>query len=159
MTPQQTEILVGILKGRTVAALGTLQGGAPSVSMAPYVFLPDGSRVIIHVSTLSAHTRNLLADGRVGLLIMDAEGDGIPAQGLPRISLSGEAKVLTAGTAEHDEAKATYLGRFPDAAMLFDLEGFRLFEIRPTQVRFIAGFGQAITLAPASLAHALRSAV
>jgi len=50
----------------TVAALGTLHQGAPSVTMTPYALAADRLAFLVLVSGLSAHTRDMLADPRVG---------------------------------------------------------------------------------------------
>ena len=75
-------LLVSLVRSRTVAALGTLHAGAPFVSMVPFAVLPAGDAFVIHVSRLAAHTRDMLDDPRVSLLITQAEGEGVPAQAL-----------------------------------------------------------------------------
>jgi len=49
-------IFHGLLKG-LVASLGTLHGGAPSVSMVPVAPAADGPGFLIHVSRLTRVTR------------------------------------------------------------------------------------------------------
>jgi len=69
MNAESNESLARLVRARSTAALGTLHGGAPYVSMVPYAIAADGSGLLIHVSTLAAHTKDMLADARVSLLI------------------------------------------------------------------------------------------
>lgn len=75
-----------------VAALGTLHHGAPSVSMVPYAISEDPFAFIVLVSTLSAHTREMLADPNVALLIMEPETDTKQPHTLARVSMHGKAE-------------------------------------------------------------------
>lgn len=149
--------LRALLTGRSVAALGTLHSGAPYVSMVPFALLEDGSAFVIHVSGLAAHTRDMLADPRVGLLVMGSEQAGVPPQALPRVTVLGSAIRLGPESAEHARAREAYLKRFPDSAPIFELGDFSLFAIAPTSGRFVAGFAQAVSLTPESLSGAVKA--
>ena len=141
-----------ILRGQTIASLGTLHAGEPAVSMVP--FAAAGGALVIHVSRLSSHTADMLAHATVGLLIVEANADDVLPQARARLSISGEAQRLTDGP-EEDGARAAYLERFPDAAPIFELGDFSLFAIRPRSVRVIGGFGRAATLSPEQIASLL----
>src|SRR5262249_11321577 len=103
-----------LLASRSVAALGTLHDGAPYVSMVPFALLPDGSGFLIHVSELSAHTGDMLADPRVSLLVKAPESPERSAQELPRVTIVGRARPVPDPSDEYDAGKACYLARFPD---------------------------------------------
>jgi putative heme iron utilization protein len=146
-----------LISRQTVASLGTLHSGAPYVSMVPFALLDDASAFVIHVSLLAAHTRDMLADPRVSLLVMDAPSENVPPQALPRISVAGTALQLSADSPAVSPAREAYLTRFPDSAPMFELGDFSLFVITPSSVRWIAGFGQALSLTPESFAKAAKS--
>jgi heme iron utilization protein len=146
-----------LVTSRSTAALGTLHSGAPYVSMVPYALLSDGSAFIVHVSLLAAHTRDMLADPRVSLLISEPERAGVSPQALPRVTVLGTARRLPRESPEEAASRDAYLARFPDAAPMFGLGDFSLFAITPTAVRWVAGFAQARSLTPASFAAAVRS--
>jgi putative heme iron utilization protein len=129
-----------------VAALGTLHDGAPFVSMVPVVPAPDGSGLLIHVSRLAQHTRDLLADGRVSLMFMQPLDPGQDPLALPRLTLPGAAEVIPAESPAHAQAAEAYLARFPQAELTLGLGDFSFFRIRPTSGRLVSGFGQAISL-------------
>ena len=157
MADSFAEPLRRLLSGRSIAALGTLHDGAPFVSMVPFALAEDGSAFFVHVSALAAHTRDMLADPRVSLLVVDAESPGAPPQALPRLTVVGTAAQLAADSPERSRARAFYLVRFPDAEPMFDFADFSLFAIRPTSLRWVGGFAQAQSLTPASFAAAVRS--
>jgi len=146
--------LRGLVTSRATAALGTLHSGAPYVSMVPFVMLSDASAFIVHVSRLAAHTKDMLAEPQVSLLIAEPEREGVSPLALPRVTVVGTARQLPTDSPQHALARRAYLARFPEAAPIFGLGDFSLFAITPTSVRWVAGFGQARSLTPASFARA-----
>ena len=140
-----------------VAALGTLRDGAPSVSMVPYAILEKPFAFIVLVSTLAAHTREMLADGNVGLMIMEPESEVRPAHTLARVSMQGRAEPIAQDNPRYAAVRAVYSARFPDMVELFELGDFTLFAIVPTAVRVVMGFAQAASVTPESLAESVRA--
>ncbi len=154
MNAEMTEALARLLRSRTTAALGTLHAGAPHVSMVPYAIAAEG--FLVHVSTLAAHTKDMLADARVSLLVAEAEGEAKSPLGLERVSVQATAEQVAAGAARLPEFRTAYLARFPDAGQMFGFADFSIFLIRPVSARFVAGFGQAHSLSAESLLQILR---
>ncbi len=158
------DLLRRLVRNRTVAALGTLDAGDPFVSMAPYVLHGTGADFLIHVSGLSAHTRQMLEHPRVSLMVTTAEGavaeDGtaIQPQALPRVTAQGDATRLDSNSDRYASGKSAYLERFPSARQMFELPDFSLFTISPRSVRFIAGFGKAHSLNAQTWARILETA-
>jgi heme iron utilization protein len=145
MDPNTAAIFQALL-AQPVAALGTLHDGAPFVSMVPLVPVPDGTGFLIHVSRLAQHTRDLVADGRVSLMLMqplDADQDPLA---LPRLTLQGEAEAIPTDSKAHASAAEAYLARFPQAEMTLQLGDFSFFQIRPSSGRLVSGFGRALSL-------------
>lgn len=139
-----------------VAALGTLNEGAPAVSQVPFALLPAVDCVfVILVSRLAAHTRAMQADPRVGLMIAQPDIEHTAAHALARVSIRAEAHTVTRSHPDYDATRAAYATRFPDQAFLFDLGDFELFALVPRTVRVVAGFAQAASVTPAALAHAV----
>lgn len=156
MNAELTERLARLLRERTTAALGTLREGAPFVSMVPYALAPDGSGFVVHVSRLAAHTKDMLADARVSLLIAEAEGEGKSPLALMRVSVQGQARRMSNGSPGLPKLKAVYLARFADAEPLFGFADFSIFIIRPDTARFVAGFGEAHTVSAESMKRLLQ---
>ena len=158
MTPEHAAQLVNLVRSREAAALGTLHAGAPFVSMVPYAVLADGSAFVIHVSRLAGHTKDMLAEPRVSLLVMQTEGEGVAAQALARVSIQGQAQEMEKSSDGERDCRAAYLARFPEAAPLTEFGDFSFFLIRPSQARFVAGFAQAMSVTAETLARTLGGA-
>ena len=147
--------LRALVEQQEVGSLGTLHDGAPFVSMVPFALLPGGAGFVIHVSAMAAHTKDMLADSRVSLLIMAARSPEVPAQALARVTVQGDAVAIPGDAPIHALAKSAYLARFPQSAQTFELADFALFAIRPRSLRYVGGFAQAKTVTPEGFAEAL----
>lgn len=157
MNPEQARALRAVLKDQTVAALGTLHKGNPSVSMTPFAIHPVTATFLIHVSTLAAHTKDMQAHPSVSLLVMAPQSGDVLPQALPRVSVQGLAQSIAASEAAYAEARAVYLARFPDSAAMFGFSDFSLVGITPTAARFVGGFAQAASITATTLAEILRA--
>jgi putative heme iron utilization protein len=158
--PRLTRDLRTLLNTQRIAALGTLGAdGMPFVSMVPFALEPIDACVVIHVSGLAAHTRNLQQSPKVSLLVMQAEVAGEPVHALPRVTLIGEAVVLVRDSAAWTAARAVYLARFPDVEPMTQLGDFMFVAIHLTEARQVAGFGAARSLDAETLASVLRPLV
>lgn len=157
MHDSTTDVLRALLVERSVATLATLHEGRPAASMIPFaVHVAGGMPVLVtHVSSLAAHTRDMLASPEVCLLVTAPESPGAMPQSLARVSLPGVATFVAPDHPDHAPLKATYLAKFPDAADLFTLGDFSIVAITPTSARLVAGFARAHTLEPAALAAAI----
>ena len=153
--PELVRRLRALLDSQPVAALGTLHDGAPYVSMVPFALLHDPPGLVIHVSGLAAHTKDMLADARVSMMVMAVPDADVTPQALARVTLQGEATWLADDAPSHAAAREAYLARFPSSAQTFELGDFAMFAIRPTTARFIGGFAQAKTIGPETLAAVL----
>jgi putative heme iron utilization protein len=158
MNPELTVVLQQLIHGRMIAALGTLHQGVPFVSMVTYAVATDGS-FILHVSRLAAHTRDMLDNPDVSLLITESEASGKMPQALARVTVQGRAEMFDRDSETNTDARKVYLSRFPDAAPLFEFSDFNIFIIKPISARVIAGFGQAVTITGEGFATALSAAM
>ena len=154
MNRELTVVLQQLIHGRMTAALGTLHEGVPSVSMVPYTVTTNGN-FILHVSRLAAHTRDMVDNPDVSLLITESEASGKMPQALARVTVQGRAEMLDRASAKSAAAREVDLSRFPDAAPLFEFSDFNIFIIAPVSARVIAGFGQAVTITREDFATAL----
>lgn len=146
-----------LLDERPVASLATLHGGEPAVSMVPFVLRDDSAVLLIHVSALATHTRDMQSHPRVSLMVMAEPTPELPPQALPRVTLQAEVRLLPREGSDYEPAKAAYLARFPDSAVTFELADFSLVELAPTSARLVAGFGRAHALVGDKLDAWLRS--
>jgi putative heme iron utilization protein len=155
--PRLNRDLRALLHTQRVAALGTLgEDGLPFVSMVPYALEPLGACVVIHVSGLAAHTRNLQATPQVSLLVMQAEVANEPVHALPRVTLIGQATVLERSSLAWSDSRIAYLTRFPDAEPMTQLGDFMFVAIHLAGARQVAGFGAARSLDTETIQSVLR---
>ena len=155
--PRLNRELRALLQTQRVAALGTLHAdGRPFVSMVPFAIEPQSGALVIHVSLLAPHTRNLLSNPAVSVMVMRSEVPGEPVHALPRVSLDGTATRLQPDSTNWLTARSAYLARFPDAQMMTELGDFSFVAISVTQARHVAGFGSARPLEPDDLASVLK---
>jgi putative heme iron utilization protein len=145
-----------LLQTCKVGALATSDRGAPVVSMTPYALDAQRWATLVLVSRLAAHTRNMLADPRVGFMVMQCASESASAHALARLSLQGNAVAIAPKDAGYADARACYTARFPDMRGLFELGDFVLFAIEPVAARMVAGFAEAASISPDLLARRLR---
>lgn len=154
MNPAQSLALRDLLASQPIASLGTLHEGEPFVSMVPFALLSGGPDFLIHVSQMSAHTQDMLSSPAVSLLVIAQPNPDVPPQAQPRVTVQGLATRLDESDPGHAAAQAAYLARFPQSAPMFELD-FSLFAVRPRTLRFVGGFGQALSLTPEMFAGVL----
>lgn len=153
MEREDERLLAELLRGQRWGALATAAADGPLASMVAFVAEPGCSGLLLHLSRLAAHTRNLLADPRVSLVIGAPDGGEGDPQTLPRVTLSGTVEIVERDAADYATARARYLQRLPGAEPRFGFGDFGLFRLRPREARYVGGFGRAWTLGPASLAR------
>ena len=146
-----------LLDERPVASLATLHRGDPAVSMVPFVLRRADGTLLIHVSALATHTRDMQDHPRVSVMVTAEADRGTPPQALPRVTLACAARRLPREGSDYASAKADYLARFADAAVTFELADFSLVVLTPTAARLVAGFGRAHALVGEALQRWLRA--
>lgn len=127
-------------QGRS-GALATLMRGSgdPYCSLVNVATAVDGSPLLL-LSQLAVHTRNILADPRVSLML-DERRQGDPLEGA-RIMLAGRI----APTADANDRRR-YLAMQPEAGMFAGFADFSFYRIAPSGVHLVAGFGRIVDLA------------
>jgi putative heme iron utilization protein len=146
MDESDRRMLFSLVSERSIAALGTIVDGSPLVSMILYACEQDLSRLYFHVSRIAQHTRGLLAQPRVSLLICQPDRASRNPLTLARVSVQGMAMPLQDGSPAFERARSLYLAVHPTAAINFQLPDFLLFGVHPESARFIAGFGKIFDL-------------
>ena len=155
--PRLNRALREMLGRQRVASLGTLNAeGEPFVSMVPFAIEPKAACLVIHVSLLAPHTRNLLTNPAVSVMVMQPETAGEPVHALPRFSMVGNAARLQPESPSWLDARQADLARFPEAEDMTQLGDFSFVAIYPKAARQVAGFGSARPLEADELASLLR---
>lgn len=118
----------------TLATQSAQLPGYPYATVVPNV-LDECHRPLLLVSALAEHTKNLLADHRVSLSLLESGTANV--QTAARITLLGDAEPFDPA----ELLTARYLRYLPDAAQYLELD-FMFFRVNPKRVRFIAGVGE-----------------
>jgi putative heme iron utilization protein len=126
-------------------ALATLMAntGGPYCSLVNVATAADGAPLLL-ISQLAIHTRNILADARLSLML-DERRAGDPLQGA-RVMLMG-----TAAKTESADARRRYLAHQPEAESFAGFNDFSFYEVTLKGAHLVAGFGRIVDLAPADL--------
>jgi putative heme iron utilization protein len=152
METKEREELERLIRGGRWAALATVGDGKPLASMVAYAPEAGFAGFLMHLSTLSAHTRNLLASGAASLAISEPDTSRVRnPQTLARVSIQGEVRPLPENSPGYAEARALYEKRFPESSFLFGFGDFQLFRMVPREARFVAGFASAYTVSAEEL--------
>src|SRR5665213_2976793 len=117
-----------LLRRSRQGALATLMAGSgdPYCSLVNVASHADGSPILL-ISRLALHTKNILGDARVSLML-DERAAGDPLEG---------ARIMLAGHAEPAEAEQAavlrrrYLNAHPSAGAFVDFKDFSFFQIKP----------------------------
>lgn len=109
--------------------------GYPFGSVTPFVLNHQGMPVIL-ISSIAEHTKNIVKDSHVSLMVLNDEAD---VQANARLTLLAKAEQTDKN---NDLMKARYLRYFPQAESYFSAHDFTFYTLYITQARYIAGFGK-----------------
>ena len=131
-----------LLREARSGALATLMpdSGDPYCSLVNVATTVGGAPVLL-LSKLAVHTKNLLSDARVSLML-DERKEGDPLEG---------ARVMLMGRCVKDNDVATpiaYLRRHPDAEMYANFSDFSFYRMEVGGAHLVAGFGRIVDLKP-----------
>jgi heme iron utilization protein len=128
-------------EGRSGALATLLPGtGDPYCSLVNVATAADGAPLLL-LSKLAIHTKNLLADRRVSLML-DERKEGDPLEG---------ARIMLMGTCAADTESSTaglYLRRHPEAEMFANFADFAFYRMEISRAHLVAGFGRIVDLKP-----------
>jgi hypothetical protein len=134
-----------LVRGQRNGVLSTQSqrlAGYPFGSVAPFV--PDhAGRPVILVSGLAEHTRNMLADPRVSLIVQPCAED---MQQAGRVTILGDAERLP----DKEGVALRYLRHHPQAESYLDMADFAFYRIEPVRIRYIGGFGKIHWIEPSA---------
>ena len=141
-----------LLRETRSGALATLTPGSgdPYCSLVNVASAPDGSPLLL-LSRLAIHTRNLLADPRISLML-DERKQGDPLEDA-RVMLMG-----TAAASDDGNDRRRYLTRHPEAQMFAGFADFGFYRLVVKAAHLVAGFGRIVDLAPADVMIAVDDA-
>ena len=119
--------------------------GDPYCSLVNVATAADGAPLLL-ISRLALHTKNILADPRVSLML-DERKEGDPLEGA-RIMLMGRAAAT-----DNPAMRRRYLDRQPEAEMFAGFADFAIYQMTITRAHLVAGFGRIVDLTPSGRAR------
>ncbi|MEO5678952.1 MAG: DUF2470 domain-containing protein [Acidimicrobiales bacterium] len=140
--PSHAERVRTLVAGQTRGALATLvvdPAGTPFGSIVTYG-LDERGRPVSFVSTLAEHTRNVLADPRASLLVLEVVPEGSDPLAASRATLLGRMEQV-ADAAEAEAAKAAYMVANPQAFYVA-YGDFLCMRLEVEHIRYVGGFGR-----------------
>jgi putative heme iron utilization protein len=141
-----------LLREARSGALATLMPGSgdPYCSLVNVATAADGAPLLL-ISKLAVHTKNILADPRVSLML-DERKEGDPLEGA-RVMLMGRVAAT-----DDPAARRRYLARHPEAETFAGFGDFGFYKLELSGVHLVAGFGRIVDLKPAEVLTDLGSA-
>jgi heme iron utilization protein len=133
-----------LLRGARSATLATVSAGQPFAALVTPATDGDLSPLLL-LSSLSEHTRHLLAEPRCALHVAGPPA-GVNPQTAPRVTVSGLAERV-----DDARLKARWLARHPYAGFYVDFPDFSMWRITVRGGLFVRGFALASRLRMADL--------
>ena len=130
--------VIQVLHECTFGSLATQSqqlNGYPYATILPFA-LDEQHQPLFLISGLAEHTKNIVADRRVSLLVHTPNGSNV--LNAERLTLMGDAERVDLPP----ELAARYLRYHPDAEQYLALGDFAFFRMAPKRARYIAGFGR-----------------
>ena len=121
--------------------------GYPFGSVTPYCVDRD-CQPIVYISGIAQHTRNIIANPKVSLTIVEANGESDDVQARGRLTLMADARPADRADTE---IRDRYLRYFPSAVQYEGTHDFSFYRLNLVRARFIGGFGQIFWLTPEEL--------
>ncbi len=112
--------------------------GYPFGSVVPYC-LDRAGRPVILISRIAQHTKNIWANSKVSLIILQKGSDDVQAEG--RLTVVGDAEQIKIEE-EIEDISTRYYRSFPQARDYHKTHDFDFYRINPVKLRFIGGFGK-----------------
>ena len=136
---ERARTLAGALGIGTLCTLAREPAGFPYGSFVTFAL--DEGDVVLLVSEMAEHTKNLRADDRASLLVAESSKDDPLANA--RVTLLGRCRNVGAGDLEDRErAKRAFLATHPQSSYYVDYKDFSFWRLVVDSARYIGGYGR-----------------
>ena len=144
---QPASVCASLLEEMRSLQLSTVGAdGMPHCGYTPYLHRAPGS-FYIFVSQLAAHTRNLLANRTVAIMIIADEQSTSQIFARARVNYLCDATSIPPDSHDYALVLDDYQQRHGKmVGLLRQLPDFVLFQLQPMSGQFVMGFGKAYTL-------------
>src|SRR5438309_925442 len=112
--------------------------GYPFGSVTPYC-ADEECRPVIYISYIAQHTKNILADPRVSLTVVESTTGSDDVQARGRVTCIADVHPIAKSETRGPER---YFRYFPSAQQYDQTHDFGFFRLELVRIRFIGGFGQ-----------------
>lgn len=121
--------------------------GYPFGSVTPYCVDQSG-HLILYISHIAQHTRNIAADPRLSLTVVDEDAGSADQQARGRVTYIANGSRIQ-DEADLSAAASRYFRYFPSSRQYERTHDFSFFRLEPVRIRFIGGFGEIYWIEPA----------
>jgi heme iron utilization protein len=139
----QLKMALELLKETTHGILSTQSidlPGFPFGSLTPFC-LDHNNELIIYVSHLAQHTKNMNQDSKVSLTVVkDTEEE--EKQAHARYTYLAEASIIEENSEDYKETSRKYFEKFPASEEYSSAHGFNFYRLNFVRGRYIGGFGK-----------------
>ena len=144
---QPAQVCARLIENMRSLQLSTVDtDGIPYCGYTPFLHQAPNN-FYIFVSQLAAHTRHLLANPTVAIMIIADEQSTSQIFARTRVTYICKAERLAPECPDYDSILDAYeLRHGKTAGMLRQLSDFVLFQLQPVSGQFVMGFGKAYTL-------------
>jgi len=147
----QADVLNTLKNSMRSVLLSTLgENGDPHSGYTPFIFdnyEDTNHHLIIFVSQLALHTRDLLSTGKVSAMLIADESESEQIFARTRVSYQCRAEVISTDDVRYEALLDAMQGSHGKMiGLLRTLPDFVLFRLKPLQGQFVMGFGQAFKL-------------
>lgn len=130
---------------RTLQLATVGEDGVPHCGYTP--FISDQHELIIFVSQLALHTRDMLSNGQASVMLIADEQDSKQIFARSRLSLQVLVKPIEPGDDQYNKLLDIYEAKHGKmVGLLRTLPDFVLMRLRPVSGQFVMGFGKAYRL-------------
>jgi len=144
---QPASVCASLIEEMRSLQLSTVgEDGIPHCGYTPYLYRASGS-FYIFVSQLAAHTRNLLANKTVAIMILADEQFTSQIFARVRVNYLCDATRISPETPDYELVLDDYQQRHGKmVGLLRQLPDFVLFQLQPKSGQIVMGFGKAYAL-------------
>ena len=127
--------------------LGTISNkNKPNSSYAPFG-IDENNNFYIFISELSKHTKNMISNPSVSLMIIEDESKSQTIFARKRLTITGIASKIDRNSQDWNQKINILENKFDETfTFLKNMEDFHLFKISPSSGLLVYGFGKAFNL-------------
>src|SRR5688572_21882280 len=138
--PTHAERARTLMASTTTGSMATMaagEDGYPFGSIVTYALDPSG-RPLLCLSDIAEHTRNLKADPKTSIMVIEQADRDTDQLALGRVTLMGEVTAVPEN--ERTDVDQAYRAAHPQAYYA-EFDDFRYYRMEVKSVRYVGGFG------------------